>query len=326
MPSKVLVVTDALLPPARGNGTTVARWIEGLTRRGHEVEVVEPGRDPRRGRPDVVLGYHADRCGPFAVELAERFATSAVIALGGTDLLALEESPDTPGRRALERAHGVTAAFATARDRLESRLRSMPQFSIVRRGVFVDPDVALDRVRDPFTVALPSGLRPVKDPLLALQMLRTLRDVGLRAKLIIVGSDLDSRHAEQVRDAARRIADVHIGARPPVAMGAVYARSLVVWNTSRHEGGANAVLEAAALGCAVLLRDSPGNRELAMEAGSTVTLFDPIDRDGIVAWHRTITEEDDAARNARHERTIAWLRACHDPSDEIDDLERALCP
>ncbi|MBI5851509.1 MAG: hypothetical protein HZB39_10875 [Planctomycetes bacterium] len=114
MPLRVLLVTDALLPPARGNGTTVARWIEGLERRGVHVEVVEPDCEPRRAHDfDLVHGYHAERCGPWCVELAARFGIPSIVSLGGTDLWSLEDGSDRLGRGALARCDLVTGAVAS---------------------------------------------------------------------------------------------------------------------------------------------------------------------------------------------------------------------
>ncbi|MBI5851510.1 MAG: glycosyltransferase [Planctomycetes bacterium] len=162
----------------------------------------------------------------------------------------------------------------------------------------------------------------MKDPLFAISRFATLVRAGIAARLRIVGSVFEDEYAARVRDAARDLPGVEIGARPPVAMGAVYARAHVVWNTSLHEGGANAVLEAAALGCVPYLRDVPGNRDLAAEPDSPVALFARDDA-GLIAFHRGLLVESAAARTARQDATAAWLVRCHDPGDEIDDLLRA---
>lgn len=323
MPLRVLLVTDALLPPARGNGTTVARWIEGLERRGVHVEVVEPDCEPRRAHDfDLVHGYHAERCGPWCVELAARFGIPSIVSLGGTDLWSLEDGSDRLGRGALARCDLVTGAFASFGPRAARAVGVPRPYAVVRRGVFRDPDPWLERGRDRLEIALPAGLRRVKDPLFAISRFATLVRAGIAARLRIVGSVFEDEYAARVRDAARDLPGVEIGARPPVAMGAVYARAHVVWNTSLHEGGANAVLEAAALGCVPYLRDVPGNRDLAAEPDSPVALFARDDA-GLIAFHRGLLVESAAARTARQDATAAWLVRCHDPGDEIDDLLRA---
>ncbi|MCC6784890.1 MAG: glycosyltransferase [Planctomycetes bacterium] len=320
---RLWIVTDALQPPARGNGTTVARWIDGLRSRGHELAILEPGHTARSSwAPDVVLGYHAERCGPAAVALAAHCGAASAIALGGTDLLALEDGSGRAGQGAIRRCDLVVGAFPSFGERLAALELGSPAYAVVRRGVFRDPDPPLPRDPRRLEIALPSGLRRVKDPLFAIARFAALRAAGIDARLRIVGAALEDDLARAVIDAARALPGIEIGQRPPVAMGALYARAHVVWNSSLHEGGANAVLEAAALGCAVLLRDVPGNRELAAESGSPVALF----RDDAtsVAFHRALLCESAADRDARHAANAAWLARWHDPADEIEDLERAL--
>ena len=65
----------------------------------------------------------------------------------------------------------------------------------------------------------------------------------------------------------------HVGPVPHAAMPALLAAADIVLNCSRSEGGmANAVIEALALGRAVLAADIPGNRSL-IEDGVTGLLF-----------------------------------------------------
>jgi glycosyltransferase involved in cell wall biosynthesis len=320
----ILFVTDALTPPARGNGTTVARWIEGLARRGHRVSVITPEQaDVEATDVDLVLAYHAERAGPTGAIVAARASTPLLLALGGTDILAIETGRSPNAVSAVERARVVVGAFADSSTRVAPRLSTQPHYRVVRRGVFVDEDIALDRDAATLHIALPSGIRAVKNPMLALDMLAHLRRHSLRATLEILGTALDAELAQQLAERATAMGGVRIGSRPPVAMGAAYCRAHVVWNTSDHEGGANAVLEAMSLGCAAWLRDVPGNRELAAEPDSPVRLFRAVDEPQFVEFHRKLLSLSSADRAQQFRRTVTWLRRCHDPSDEIEDLEAA---
>ena len=331
---RILLVTDALTPPARGNGTTVGRWMEGLLERGHEVEVADPRAGAEAGRcraPDVVHGYHARRAGPAARRLAARLGCPLVLSLGGTDLLDLETTPAAATREvvaALEASQCVTGAFASFADRLAAAGGPPPErYRVVRRGVEVDPDVG-GRPRDGarLEIVLPAGLRPVKDPLLGVRLAVRLVEAGLPLRLRLLGAALDPAQAAAVHAAAAPHPWIEIGRRSPLGMAAAYLTAHVVWNTSHHEGGANAVLEGLALGCQAWLRNVDGNREYVQEGGgeaAPLTLFDAEDDERLVGWHVAAWRESDAQRAARWQRTRAWLGRFHDPADELDELERA---
>ena len=203
---RLWIVTDALQPPARGNGTTVARWIDGLRSRGHELAILEPGHTARSSwAPDVVLGYHAERCGPAAVELAAHCGAASTIALGGTDLLALEDGSSRAGQRAIRGCDLVVGAFPSFGERLAALELGSPAYAVVRRGVFRDPDPPLPRDPHRLEIALPSGLRRVKDPLFAIARFAALRAAGIDARLRIVGASLEEDLARAVIEAARAL-------------------------------------------------------------------------------------------------------------------------
>jgi glycosyltransferase involved in cell wall biosynthesis len=304
---RVALVTSA--EPLRGNRTTVDRWAEFL--RGVELAVVAPGAEPPFA-PDVVDGYHAAHGGPWALELARRSGAPLVINLGGTDLFA-------PGaERVLLAADCVTGAFPRFREMLRERLGRDVPYAVVPRGVRVPHDLPLRPASG--RVLLPAGLRPVKDVLLAIDLLERLRARGLPLSLRILGPALDAEYAARVR--ARAGASVQVGVAAPEEMRDAYLDADVVWNTSLHEGGSNALLEAVAMGCAILARDVPGNRDLLEEEGApgAAALLDPADTDAAEAFHRALLGESAAARRARVAAGHAWLRRLHDPHEEARAL------
>jgi glycosyltransferase involved in cell wall biosynthesis len=304
---RVALVTNA--EPGRGNRTTVDRWVEFV--RGVDLEVVAPGADPSVA-PDVVDGYHAAHGGPWALELSRRFRAPLVVNLGGTDIFA----PGVEG--VLLAADCVTGAFPAFGDRLRERFgRDLP-YAVVPRGVRVPEALPL---RPPAgRVLLPAGLRPVKDVLLAIDLLERLRERRLPLTLRILGPAMDAAYAAKVRALAG--AFVSVGEAAPDEMREAYLSADVVWNTSLHEGGSNALLEAVAHGCAIFARDVPGNRELLEEEGAPGALFDPADADAAAAFHRALLSESSAARRARVAAGHAWLRRLHDPLAEAEALIR----
>jgi glycosyltransferase involved in cell wall biosynthesis len=275
---------------------------------------VKPGADPGF-RPDVVDGYHALHGGVPALRLAERTGAPLVVNLGGTDLYAL----DAEVERVLLAAACVTGAFPEFGERLRAHFGRVLPYVTVPRGVVVPRDLPPREPHGGLRALLPAGLRPVKDVLLALDLAERLR--GLPLTLRILGPAMDGPYARRVRERARGLATV--GETTPDGMRDAYLWADVVWNTSLHEGGSNALLEAVAHGCAVFARDVPGNRELLREEGAPGALFDAADPSAAEAFHRALLAEGPEARRARVDRGLAWLRARHDPVSEARTLVEA---
>jgi glycosyltransferase involved in cell wall biosynthesis len=104
----------------------------------------------------------------------------------------------------------------------------------------------------------------VKAPRLPLAALDALAAADRRLRLGYVGPILDRALGEALlADLAARPWARHLGAVPHAEMAALLGQADVVLNCSISEGGlANSVLEAMALGRAVLASDIPGNRGL----------------------------------------------------------------
>ncbi len=314
---RVAIICHALEQPSRGNFATVQRWRRHV--RGVDLLLVppDPGRrfDPV---PDIFHGYHALHGGVAACALACRHRRPLVVSLGGTDLLALLES--APGheeiRRVLREADVVTGAFDEFGAMLQGVVRA---YVTVPRGVEVKEAPSPKAPDGLLSVLLPSGLREVKDPLLAIGMARTLHRRGMPVTLRIVGPVLSDSYAARVHAAAAGLDFVSIGEVERERMDEAYRASDVVWNTSRAEGGANALLEALAAGCAVFARDVMGNREMLPPE----SLFDARDEERIVSFHRALLAEGEEARRSRAASGLRLLRERHDPADEARALERA---
>jgi glycosyltransferase involved in cell wall biosynthesis len=201
---------------------------------------------------------------------------------------------------------------------LRQRLGRDVPYAVVPRGVRVPGTLPFR----PYAgrVLLPAGLRPVKDVLLAIDLLGRLRARGLPLALRILGPAMDAAYAAEVR--ARAGPFVAVGEAAPEEMREAYLAADVVWNTSLHEGGSNALLEAVAYGCAIFARDVPGNRDLLEEEGAPGALFDPADVDAAESFHRALAAETAEARRARVASGHEWLRRQHDPGAEAAALTR----
>lgn len=323
MTLRILLISDALGPPVRGNGTTIARWMGSLMHHGVDVRAVPPGAAAPPGfAPHVIHAYHALRGGPSALQLAAEHRRPLIVSLGGTDLWALREGHDEAPcvARVLREADLVLGAFPQFGDAVQQALHAPVPYASVRRGVYLE-DVSSRRERSgPLRVLLPAGLRPVKDPLLAFTLADELRGAGLDVQLRLLGPALDAGTAREVRTALETRAWARWESLPLVAMGGAYQGADVVWNTSLHEGGANALLEGLANGCAVCARRVHGNLELLGGEQAPGLLFEPADLAALLDLHRELLQETQSQREARRARTHEWLMAHHSPAAELADL------
>jgi glycosyltransferase involved in cell wall biosynthesis len=132
------------------------------------------------------------------------------------------------------------------------------------RARVVHQSVALPASRPPksedaFQVAVVAHLRAVKDPLLAAAAARELPEAS-RVRVVLAGGLLE----EPMRPALERERATNprfrwLDRRPHAETLDLLAASHLFVSSSRHEGGANAVSEALALGLPILATRIPGN-------------------------------------------------------------------
>ena len=161
---------------------------------------------------------------------------------------------------------------------------------------------------DDVLLLLPAGLRPVKDVLFGAREVAAWHAREPRLCLRIVGPELDSAYAAQVRAALQELGsprgvayvgalpqhELHAamrqarcaravnlnhpscaGTRPTDECPALQAR--LVLNTSTSEGMCNSLLEAMLVGTPVLARANPGNAALLGHDGTMGLLFETAD-------------------------------------------------
>jgi glycosyltransferase involved in cell wall biosynthesis len=261
-------------PSVAGNAVTVDRVARGLLERDadlrvwdlsrHSAETVE--RQVEAYRPSLVHAFHAWRVGPRALRLARRLEVPLVVTLTGTDANHDLFDPDRAAlvRRVLEGAGAITSFHASIVELVagvlpDARVRMVVVPQAVRFPATEPFDLA-DRV----LLVLPAGIRAVKAPRLPLAALDGLAAADARVRLAYAGPILDPALGETLRaDLAARPWARHLGPVPHPEMASLLGQSDVVLNCSISEGGlANSVLEAMALGRAVLASDIPGNRGL----------------------------------------------------------------
>jgi glycosyltransferase involved in cell wall biosynthesis len=324
MAARVALLTPFASPAVRGNAVTVERVARGLRQRDVEVRVWDLSTVPEGAiehqitqyGPGLIHAFHALRAGPTALRLARRESVPLLVTATGTDVNHDLSEPDTEPvvRRVLQ---GATAVSVFHESMATAILAAMPELAarlvVVPQGVVFEPATghwpiaaALQRAPGPL-ILFPAGLRRVKQPALPLEPLDRLRPQHPGLELLYVGPIVDPAEGETfVRSLAAHPWARHLGAVPHNRMPALLELADVVLNCSLSEGGmANSVLEALALGRAVLASNIPGNRSI-VEDGVTGFLFDSPDELAAKA-DRLLTDPDLRARlgEAGRERVSA---------------------
>ena len=277
---RVVLLTPAPLGSPQGNAVTVARIARGLAAHGIDVRAWEASEGIAPGSPTIVHAFHAYRTGPLARSLADACGARLVVTLTGTDVSEALVHPETGPvvRDVLRSAAAVTVFHESVASTLTAAVPEIsPRLAIVPQSVCFPPAPAEPATSPAFgdpCIVFPAGIRPVKQPRLPLAALDALARRRPAMRLWYAGPVLDhAEHERLLRALGTRPWARYLGAVPHHAMPALLASADIVLNCSLSEGGmANAVLEAQALGRAVLASDIPGNRSL-VEDGVTGFLF-----------------------------------------------------
>lgn len=277
----VAVLAPFAFPAVRGNAVTVHRIVRGLREREVDVALWDLSTVPEAAvsaaveaaRPPLIHAFHALRAGPLALRLARRLEVPLVVTLTGTDanheLLDPANAPLV--RRVLEGAAVVTAFDASIVEHVAAILPDLrPRLVVVPQAVRLEVSAPFDLSAvwalppDRVLFVFPAGIRPVKDPRAPLGPFDRVVAAEPRVRLLYAGPVLDEAEGEALRAAVvQRPWARHVGLVPHHQMAALLEQADVVLNCSISEGGmANSVLEAMAMGRAVLASDIPGNRAL----------------------------------------------------------------
>jgi len=333
MPPRVALLSPFGRPPVRGNAVTVARVERGLRERGLEVGVWEldatsalaVAAEVEGYDPALIHAFHAYRAGPPALRLARRAEIPLVVTLTGTDANHDLFDPERAAtvRRVLEGAVRVTVFHASVGERVSRALPDLrAKIVVVPQAVRLDSDEPFDLDRHwalpPGAVLflLPGGIRPVKRPLAPLRPLERLHARQPGVRLLYAGPELDPGEGEALRAAlAGRPWARWIGPVDHARIATLLSRADVVMNCSESEGGmANSVLEALALGRAVLASDIEGNRSLVQHDVTGLLYRDEVDCERLAA--RLAADPDLRARLGRAGRALVEAR--YTPTVEID--------
>jgi L-malate glycosyltransferase len=330
MPLRVALVTPFAAPSVRGNAITVGRIARGLRDRGVHLRIWDLSVVPSlmlaeqvaEFKPTLVHAFHAFRAGPIGLRLAWADGVPLVVTITGTDANhdLVDPRRATVVREVLEQALAITVFHDAIAARIvqilptvAARVTVVPQSVCFERDAMTPP---VARSAAGLALIFPAGIRPVKNPLLPLAPLDPIvpRYPGLH--LSYVGPILDHREGQALITAlATRPWAAYLGARPHGQMRALLEAADVVLNCSSSEGGmANSVLEALALGRAVLASDIEGNRSL-VEDGVTGLLFASPDEFAAKA-ERLLADGDLRRRLGANGRELVTSR--FSPARELD--------
>lgn len=165
---------------------------------------------------------------------------------------------------------------------------------------------------------LPVAIRPVKDVLGAINLVKALRVHKPEAMLWVAGQVLDEEYGLQVlaEVAANQGTVRYLGEVAHGAMGGLFRRASLMLNTSESEGQSSAILEAMAVGVPVLARANDGNRDVITH-GVTGLLYSS-EKEFVSA--ATALIEDEPLRKQLAENAKIFVARLHASAHETRDL------
>lgn len=257
---KILMITPAPPRSRYGNRITALRWARILDSLGHQVRLAEG----YQGEPcDLMIALHAQRSHDAMAEYHRRHpGAPLVLALTGTDLyrdLANNAEAGAQTKASLRMATALVTLQSLAARELPPSLRR--KVRVIEQSAEPLPAGARPSVRN-FDVCVIGHLRGVKDPFRAALAARGLPAVS-RIRILHAGKAMDKAMGRQAR--AEQKANPRyrwLGELPHWQVRRLMGRSKLMVLSSKMEGGANVISEAAAGGLPVLASRIPGSMGL----------------------------------------------------------------
>jgi putative glycosyltransferase (TIGR04348 family) len=248
--ARIFLVTPARAGARNGNRHTAQRWAGFLRSQGHQVAVSIAWN----GEPcELLIALHARRSHSAVVAFRKQHPDKPlVVVLTGTDLYRdLPKSREA--RLSLRLADRVIVLQEDALRLLDAATRKKAR--VVHQSA--NPSVRHAPPGTPFRVAVVGHLREEKDPFRAAFALAHL--IG-KFEIVQVGEALSEGMAAKAKELAKRDLRYRwLGGKSHAQAMRWIARSHVLVVSSRMEGGANVISEAARIGTPVLASRIPGN-------------------------------------------------------------------
>ncbi|HYS87702.1 MAG TPA: selenoneine biosynthesis selenosugar synthase SenB [Bradyrhizobium sp.] len=309
---KIALITPAGARSRSGNRHTAVRWAAMLRALGHKVRVSMSWD----GQPaDVMIALHARRSHAAIVQFRERFPDSPlVVVLTGTDLYR-DIHADRDAQASLALADRLVVLQEMGRLELPARFR--------RKTRVIYQSAQARRSGEPpsrrFRVAVIGHLREEKDPFRTALALAHLRDLP-EIEVVHLGEALSPEMAREAERLMRADARYRwLGNVPHWAALRWLSRSHVLVVSSKMEGGANVICEAAAAGVPVIASRVSGN--IGMLGRGYPSYYALADERGLA---RQIRRASDSRYYARLKRLIAARRSLFLPETERRGLQRLI--
>lgn len=303
---KIFIATPALKSARTGNRTTALRWAQMLKELGHNVTV---GTEFQGNHTDVLIALHARHSYPSIARYREENPTGPlIVALAGTDVYGGIQS-DAKSRRALELADRVVILQPLAAQELVGDQRSKARV-VYQSAQRPERDTA-PRKRT-FDVCVIGHLRAVKDPFRTAMAVRDLPATS-RIRILHVGTALDpTMESAARREMQRNPRYLWLGEKPHGQTRKLLARCQVMVLSSRSEGGANVVSEAAVALVPILASRIPGSVGLL---GEQYPGYFPVGDTSALRELLLRVEADPKFRSGLKKKLVG-LRSLFDPAAE----------
>ena len=310
---KIALITPAGARSRSGNRHTATRWAAMLRSLGHKVRVSVSWD----GRPaDVMIALHARRSYDAIARFRERFPDSPlVVVLTGTDLYR-DIRTDKNAKASLALADRLVVLQDMGRLELPARFRRKTR--VIYQSAEVHAPRKLPSRR--FRLAVIGHLREEKDPFRATLALAHLRDLP-ELEIVQLGEALSPEMARTARRLAR--ADPRyrwLGNLPHWQAMRWLSRTHALVVSSRMEGGANVICEAAATRVPVIASRVSGN--IGMLGRGYPGYYALADERALARQIRRAAS--DSAYLARLKRLIAARRSLFLPETERRNLQRLI--
>ncbi|HLQ01964.1 MAG TPA: selenoneine biosynthesis selenosugar synthase SenB [Burkholderiales bacterium] len=310
---KIALVTPAGARSRSGNRHTAVRWAAMLRALGHKV-AVSTRWDGQAA--DLMLALHARRSHASIVRFRERCPNSPiVVVLTGTDLYR-DIRTDRDAKASLELADRLVVLQELGKLELPRRFRRKTR--VIYQSAQVQAPLEPPARR--FRVAVIGHLREEKDPFRAALALAHLGDLR-HLEVIHLGEALSPNMAREARRLMRSDPRYRwLGNVPHWAALRWLSRSHVLVVSSRMEGGANVICEAAAAGVPVIASRVSGN--IGMLGRGYPGYYPLADERSLARQIRRAAR--DPGHYVRLKRLVAARRALFRPTAEQEGLRSLL--